>query len=165
MKNKLRYLARAGVISALYAVLTLIAYPISFGPIQLRISEGLTLLPLLFVESIPGLFVGCLIANIISSYGIFDIVFGSLTTLVSAFLTWIVGKHIKKPALKIFIGGLFPVLLNAFIIPIIIVFTSVDSAYWISVATVGGGEGISVYLFGTLLYLALSKKRKQMEIE
>lgn len=159
MNKKLHYLARAGVISALYTVLTLIAYPMSFVPVQLRISEGLTILPLFFVESIPALFVGCLIANIISSYGIFDIIFGSLTTLVAAFFTWLVGKYIKKNVPRVILGGLFPVLLNAFIIPLIIMFTSVESAYWISVVTVGMGEFISVYLFGSILYCVLYKRK------
>ncbi len=165
LKLKLRYLARAGVIAALYIILTLIAYPISFGPIQFRISEGLTLLPLFFVESIPALFVGCLISNIISSYGIFDIIFGSLTTLVAAVLTWLVGKHIKEHSLRVIIGGIFPVLLNAFIIPLIIVFTSVEEAYWISVATIGGGEALSVYIFGTILYVIIDKHKAQFEIK
>ena len=77
-----------GIIAALYAALTLLLAPISYGNIQCRVSEAFTMLPLLMPESIPGLFVGCLVANIIGSGSVWDIVFGSLATLLAACGTW-----------------------------------------------------------------------------
>ena len=83
-----RSLCLSAIIAALYAALTLLLAPISYGPVQLRLSEAFTVLPMVLPQSIPGLFVGCLIANIFNpSPSIFDIVFGSLTTLLAAYGT------------------------------------------------------------------------------
>lgn len=88
-----RSLCLSAIIAALYAALTLLLAPISYGPVQLRLSEAFTVLP----QSIPGLFVGCLIANIFSpTPSIWDIVFGSLTTLIAACGTYVLRK---KPVL------------------------------------------------------------------
>ena len=87
----------SAIIAALYAALTLLLAPISYGPVQLRLSEAFTVLPMVLPQSIPGLFVGCLIANIFNpSPSIFDIVFGSLTTLLAAYGTY---KLRNKPIL------------------------------------------------------------------
>ncbi len=82
-----RELASAGLIASLYTVLSLVFMPISFGVYQVRIAEALTVLPFLTRAAIPGLYIGCLLANIIGGMGWLDIVFGSLITLVAAFLT------------------------------------------------------------------------------
>ncbi len=90
-----KYLTKASLIAGIYLVLILIQIPpmgdLAFGPIQLRIAEGLTLLPLVEVAAVPGLFVGCLIANLIllpySPFGLIDIFGGSLVTLIAAYLT------------------------------------------------------------------------------
>ena len=92
-----RSLCLSAIIAALYAALTLLLAPISYGPVQLRLSEAFTVLPMVLPQSIPGLFVGCLIANIFNpSPSIFDIVFGSLTTLLAAYGTY---KLRNKPIL------------------------------------------------------------------
>ena len=88
MKFSIRKITLSAVIAALYAALTLLLAPISFGPVQCRVAECLCILPLFTPYAIPGLFLGCLISNIIGSMGMFDIVFGSLTTLVAAILTY-----------------------------------------------------------------------------
>ena len=77
-----RALARGAVIAALYAALTLLLAPLSYGEVQIRFSEALTLLPILLPEAVPALFVGCLLSNILGGCMIFDIVFGSLATLL-----------------------------------------------------------------------------------
>ncbi len=88
-------LCMSAVIAALYAALTLLLAPISYGPIQLRLSEALTLLPMLLPQAIPGLFVGCLIANLYTGM-LTDIIFGSLATLIAATGTYLLRK---KPIL------------------------------------------------------------------
>ncbi|HOI81648.1 MAG: QueT transporter family protein [Thermovirgaceae bacterium] len=80
-------LVRAALIGGVYAALTLIFAPLSFGPMQVRVSEALTLLPWIWAEAIPGLFVGCLISNFVGGFGIIDMVFGSAATLTAAILT------------------------------------------------------------------------------
>lgn len=92
-----RSLCLSAIIAALYAALTLLLAPISYGNIQCRVSEAFTVLPMVLPQSIPGLFVGCLIANIFSpTPSIWDIVFGSLTTLIAACGTYALRK---KPVL------------------------------------------------------------------
>ena len=158
-KFSTKKIARIGVIASIYAVLCLVAMPISSGAIQIRVSEALTILPLFIPESIISLFVGCLIANIITGCFILDVILGSLVTLVASFMTYLVGKAIKKGWLKIAIGGLFPVLLNAFLLPVIWYFTygKLEYMYLIQVAFLLIGQTISVYLFGGILYTSFRK--------
>ncbi|MBM7560648.1 QueT transporter family protein [Fusibacter tunisiensis] len=88
MNRNVTYLVKAGVIGALYVVLVAVFSFSSFGPIQFRIAEALTILPYFTSAAIPGLFVGCLIANIIGGAVIGDIIFGSLATLLAAYLSY-----------------------------------------------------------------------------
>ena len=172
MKNifTTKRLCRAGAIAALYVVLTYVFAPLAFGPVQVRPAEALCLLPLLFPEAIPALFVGCLVSNLISQYSVYDVVFGSLATLLAAFGTFGVGKLCKAAFLKILLGGLFPVLVNAFIIPVIIVFifhdtgsyTSAAIAYFVNVGLIALTQTIWVYALGTPLYCALMPLQKKL---
>ena len=82
-----RRIALAAVTAALYAGLTMALAPISFGVVQFRVAEALTLLPFIMPEAVPGLFVGCLLANFLGGFGIIDVVFGSAATLAAACLT------------------------------------------------------------------------------
>src|SRR5690554_6711223 len=81
--NKTSYLARAAVIATIYALITALFKPISYGTIQVRVSEALTLLPLVESSAVPGLFIGCLIANILGGMGPWDIYLGSIITLIA----------------------------------------------------------------------------------
>ena len=95
MKNKnVLYLTQAAMIAALYVVLTMIANAlgIASGNIQVRFSEALTVLPFLTPAAVPGLFIGCLIANLVTGAMLPDIIFGSLATLIGAIGTWMLGK-------------------------------------------------------------------------
>ena len=155
-------LTRAGIIGAVYVALTLALAPFSYGPIQVRISEGLTLFPLIFPESVYGLTIGCLIANLFGN-GVLDIVFGTLATFLSAFLTRFIAKKLKKDWLKIFIGGFFPVILNAIIIPFTFYALSESFIYYlICVGQIFIGQALSVYLVGTPLYFAIKKGRNKI---
>ena len=163
MKKSTKILCRIAIISALYAVLSLVAFPIASGQIQVRLGEGLTLLPLFFMESSVGLFIGCFIVNLITGTAILDTVFGSLITLISAILTHYICKKIKKVWLKIFIGGLFPVLLNAFLLPLIwkLCYGVISYGYIISALFVLAGQVISVYGIGTGVTLSIKKLRQK----
>lgn len=154
-------LATSGIISAVYTALTLILMPISFGAVQFRISEALTILPLFYPQAILGLTVGCLVSNLFG-YGVLDIIFGTIATLLSAILTYIVGKKIKNNFFKFLIGGFFPVIINAFIIPLIFVLSGGNSGvYFTNVLTILLGQAVSVYLIGGNLFLVCNKIKKR----
>lgn len=161
MKNNL-YFARAGIIACLYAVLTVIFGNMAHSLVEVRPAEALCLLPLFYSESIVGLFVGCTIANITSAFGIIDIVFGSIITLISGTMTWLISKKIKNVPIKIILGGLFPVVLNAFIVPLLMLWAGgVMFVYWYQVGAIMITEVLWVYGLGTPLYLIVDKLIKR----
>ena len=154
--NVTRSLCRAGLIAALYVLLTLVN-PMSFGIFQFRISEALTILPIFFPEAVPALFVGCLVSNIIGN-GVFDIVIGSIATLIAATATYFCAKPIKNKALKFLVGGLFPVVTNAFAVPVIFILCGISThTYIIEVLIIGAEEAGVVYTLGAALYVAIDK--------
>ncbi len=165
MKNKkftTLMLCRAGITAALYAVLTWAFGPLAFGPIQIRPSEALTILPLFYVESIPGLFVGCMLANLMSGYGLYDIFLGSLATLLAAALTYGAGRLIKNNPIKLIVGGIFPVICNAFIIPAVWILAGMEGVvYWTEFAIMALNEAIWVYAIGTPLFFSFVALRKK----
>lgn len=151
MKNKTLQLTRAALIAALYVILTFLAqlFGLASGVIQFRLSETLTAMPLFYKEAIPGLWVGCVLANLLTGCALWDIVFGSVATLLGALGTYYLGR--KKPLL----GPLFPILANMLIVPAVLqhVYGAPDS-YWYLMATVGIGEIVCCGLGGMLLYRA-----------
>ena len=169
MNKNVRYITRAAVIAAIYALLTRLMWSFGSGAIQLRVSEAMCVLPLLFPEAVPGLFVGCLLANILGGGHILDIIFGSLATLAAAFLTMKVGykaPSVKSP--KYWLAISFPVILNMLITGTVVWYCYGFSGFGISeshawgylpvtMLTVGAGELISVFVLGTLFYMALQK--------
>lgn len=164
-KFSTKRLCRAGVIAALYVVLTYAFLPVAFGPIQFRPAEALCILPLFFFEAVPALYVGCMIVNLSSPFFLYDVFLGSLATLLAGICTYFVGKAIKKNINRSVIGGIFPVLFNAIIIPFIIVFLcggvgadqTVETAYFFNFLTIGLSECIGVYGLGIPLYYTLLK--------
>ena len=152
-------IANTGIISATYVAITLILMPISFGAVQVRLSEALTVLPLIMPEAIVGLTLGCLISNLFG-LGPIDVIFGTIATFLSALLTYLSGKKIKNKALKFVVGAFFPVIINAIIVPLIFIMTgSADQVYIINFLTVFAGQFLSVYVVGGYLYFALKKFR------
>lgn len=143
MKNsKALYITRAAMTAAVYVVLTLISnvFGLSSGPVQVRISEALTILPYYLPEAVPGLFVGCLLSNIFTGCLPWDVVFGSLATLLGALGTRFVARKFRKRVLAI----IPPVLANAVIIPFILQYVyHLPKAYFLLVLLVGIGELIS----------------------
>lgn len=152
-------IARAGIIAALYVAVSFVSAPIASGAIQVRLSEAMCMLALIFPESIPALFVGCALSNLITGCAVYDIIFGSLVTLVAALLTYIFGQIIKNVKLKIVVGGLFPVLLNAFILPLIWLwcYGFGEYIYILQVTFLIIGQSISVYALGAPLYFMIKR--------
>ena len=162
-KNLTKRLCRAGVIAALYVALTYVFMPFAYGPLQIRPAEALCILPLFFPEAVPALYIGCMLANIPS--GPIDVFLGSFATLLAALGTYSIGKFFKNKWLKLILGGIFPVVLNAFIIPLIIVFiykdfgnySSTTVAYFSYVLSIGFTQLVWVYGLGSPLYFSLRK--------
>ena len=153
-----RKVAFGGVIAALYVVLTYVAnlFGLASGAIQVRISEALTILPVFTPAAIPGLTVGCVLANLLTGCAPWDVVFGSLATLIGAVGTRLLRKN---P----YIAWIPPVISNMAIVPIVLQQVyGVEDAWWYLVCTVGVGEIISCGVLGLLLYKSL-KKIPQLE--
>lgn len=148
-----RKLAYAAVIAAIYAVVTLLLAPISYGQMQVRVSEALTLLPVLTPTAVPGLFIGCLIANLLGSASALDMVFGPLATLIAALLT---RKLRDKPVL----AALPPVICNAVIVGAVLSATIEGLPFWTAALWVGAGEVVACYALGLPLLWALRKLPK-----
>ncbi len=155
MKNKnVTFLTQAAMIAAIYVVLTLMFRPISFGEIQVRISEALTILPLFTPAAVPGVFVGCLIANIIGGGILPDIIFGSLATLIGAVLTYRLREQTP------FFAPLPPIAANTLIVPFVLFYGyGVNLPIPFMMLTVGIGEVLSCGVLGLLLYTALKRYR------
>ncbi len=153
MKNKnVAFLTQAAMIAAIYVVLTYIFAPFSFGEIQVRISEALTILPLFTPAAIPGLFVGCLIGNILGGAILPDIIFGSIATLLGAIGTYALRN--QKPVF----GTLPPIVANIIIVPFVLRYgygTMLPIPFMM--LTVGVGEVISCIVLGLILYTALNR--------
>lgn len=148
-----RSLCVSAVIAALYAALTLLLAPISYGAIQCRVSEALTLLPVLLPEAIPGLAVGCLIANLFGSATPWDVVFGTLATLIAAVLSYLLRKKtVTKWKLPV-LSALMPVLANGIIVGLVLSLT-LHLPLVITMLEVAAGELVACAL-GLLLIHAL----------
>lgn len=154
-----RSLVRAGAIAALYVVLTVITpFTLNFGPVQFRIAEALMLLPLLTPDAIPGLFVGCLLANLLGGGVWFDVVLGSIATLLAAVFAC---KCRKKP----FLAALMPMIFNGLIVGPVVYFAYVrapgDSVsvgtLAFNILTVALGELVVCFILGLLLYYGLKR--------
>ena len=144
-----RSLCLSAVIGALYAALTLLLAPISYGPIQLRLSEALTLLPMLLPQAVPGLFVGCLIANLYTGM-LTDIVFGSLATLLAAVGTYLLRK---KPLL----AAACPVVSNGVIVGLVLS-VSFNLPVLLTIAEVAIGE-VGAVAIGMIILGSMKRAR------
>ena len=147
-----------GIIASLYAAVTIALAPISYGPIQVRVSEALTVLPYLTPAAIPGLFVGCVVANIYGGLGIYDIVGGSLCTLLAAFLTYLLSRT-RKPIL----APLPPVVVNALGVSLYL-HLLFQLPYWITVAYIAIGEIGACFVLGYPLLLIILRRKNLAEM-
>lgn len=139
-KLSLIMITRSAVIAALYFCATVFTAPICFGPMQLRIAEALTLLPFVFPETAIGLAIGCALANISSPFGLVDVFVGAGVTLIAGLLT--------SKCKNIFLATLPPILLNAFIIPLIWVFSGVEEIYLTAAIYLLVSQALIIILLG-----------------
>ena len=155
VRRKSISITQAAAVAAIYVTLTYLFAPISFGAVQFRIAEALTILPVFTVAAVPGLFAGCLIGNILGGAMLPDIIFGSIATLIGAVFTYLLRK--KFPP---FLAVLPPILSNTIIIPFILRYAyGVEMAFPLIVLWVFVGEVGSCGVLGGLLYFALEKRR------
>jgi len=161
MKQKIltpRFLAEAGIIAALYFALTMAVAPLSYGQLgmmQVRISEALCILPFFTPAAIPGLFVGCILANIFSFLGIVDVVFGSLATLAAAVVTYFIRSKWLLP--------LPSIAFNAMIIGAVLkYFYFFEVPLWMPMLYVGAGQAIACYALGMPLFFLLSRHKDRL---
>jgi uncharacterized membrane protein len=161
MKFSIRQITIAGVIAALYAAISLALLPISFGVYQIRVAEALTVLPFLTPAAVPGLFVGCLIANVYGGMGWQDIVFGSLLTLIAGILTALTGKFSRKLKSEVLAlaAPVPPVILNALGVSVYLA-PIIGVNYWFAVQMIGIGELVACFLLGLPLLLLLHKRQQ-----
>ena len=153
-----RYLTRAAIIAALYVVLTYLAglMNLAYGPVQFRFSEALTVLPFLFPEAVPGLFVGCLVSNVISPYGVLDLVIGSAATLLAAI--WSANCRSR------WFAPMPPVIANAVLVGAMLAWyeagfgAGFPAAFAYNALTVGGGELVVCYALGLPLLKVLESR-------
>ena len=158
-KNQTALLISQGAaIAALYVALTMIFAPISFGAVQVRVAEALTILPLFTPVAIPGLFVGCVLANILGGAIVWDVVFGSLATLIGAALGYVMRKNrwlVPIPA----------VAANTVIIPLVLRYGyGIDMPLYLIMLYVAIGEVVGCYLLGEMLATVLLKRKEIFRI-
>lgn len=153
--TRVRFMTQAAMIAAIYVVLTVFisAFNLASGAIQIRISEALTILPAFTPAAIPGLYLGCLISNLITGALLPDIIFGSLATLLGALGTYFLRKYKWAVPLP-------PILANVLIIPWILSYVyGFPGSIFYFMLTVGIGEVISCGVLGLLLYNVLCRYR------
>ena len=155
-KAKTLWICYAAIIAAMYVVLTYLAKLLGLdsGMIQVRFSEMLCILPMFTSAAIPGLTVGCLLANLLGGAVALDIIFGPIATLIGAIGTYLLRK-------RKWLAPLPPVLANTVIVPFVFAYGyGLEMAIPFMMLTVGIGEIISIYVLGKLLYFALQKRAK-----
>lgn len=156
MNKKINFICQAAVIAALYVVLTFVFSAFASGVVQVRISEALTILPYFTPAAIPGLVIGCFLSNWLTGCIIWDILFGSLSTLLGALGSYALRNHKWLVPIP-------PVAANTIIVPFILRYAyNMPDALPFMMATVGAGEIISCYILGMLFLLTLNKFRSQL---
>lgn len=154
MHNNTLRLAQGALIAAVYVVLTLLFAPISYGPLQVRIAEILTILPMFTFSAVPGLFIGCLLANLIAGAAAIDVWLGSLATLIGAALGYVLRR-------SRWLVPLPTVIANALIIPVVLKYGYgiVEFPYPLQALYIGIGEILGCFVLGELLATALLKRK------
>lgn len=145
-------LTRLALVAAMYVVLTLVIQPLGYGPIQCRISEILVLLCFYRKDYAPALIVGCLIANLFSPYGLYDIIFGTLATTVAVIPMY----YVKN----VFLSAIFPIVSNGVIVGIELYLCG--EPLWFSMGTVALGELIAVGIVGTVIFKFIFEKNRAL---
>ena len=153
------FMVHAATIAAIYTVLTMVFAPISFGPIQFRISEALCILPFFTPAAVPGLFLGCFLSNLLCGSAILDVIFGSIATLIGALGSYVLRRNKWAVCLP-------PIVSNTVIIPWVLryAYGSVDLIP-VAMMTVGIGEILAIGVLGNLLLMMLERYGRLFRIK
>ena len=161
---KPKFLVQGAIIASLYALITLAVAPISSGLMQLRISEAMAVLPYFTLAAVPGLFVGCLVSNLLLGAALPDIIFGSLSTLLAAFITFKL-KGYLRPSLARCFAPLSAVLINALVIGwLLFDIYKVGSPFWVCAMYVALGQALVCYGLGVPLLLLLERYKESLNL-
>ena len=164
MQKRIQHLSRAGVIAAVYIVLTLVIQPIGYGTVQFRVAEMLTILPVYMPEAIPGLTVGCFVSNLVglstgaNPAGGLDLLIGTAATAIAAFMTWAM-RGIRFKNLPI-LATLPPVLVNAVVIGAELTLVYGGVPWYVHVLGVAVGQFVACSVCGTILAATLNKIKR-----
>jgi uncharacterized membrane protein len=153
MNKKVLFLTQAAMIAAIYVVLTLVFAPFSYGEIQVRVSEALTILPFFTPAAIPGLFLGCFFSNLLGGSILLDVIGGSLATLIAAIFSYLLRRHKYLVALP-------PIVVNILVVPFILYYGyQVNLPVPFMMLTVGIGQIISCGILGNLVLGVLERHK------
>ena len=155
MKRKTRFLTESALIAALYVVLTYITnlFGLASGAVQVRMSEALCILPAFTFSAVPGLFAGCIVANLLTGAALWDVIFGSIATAIGAIGTYYWGKNR-------FLIPIFPILSNTLIIPAVLKMAyGIEQGYVLLAVSIFIGELISCGVLGMILYEGIKKTK------
>ncbi len=159
-----KFMAKSIVVAAVYAALTFACYPLSYGAVQFRFSEIMVLLAFLDPLYIPGLLLGCFLANLLGTGGLVDAVFGTLASGVALTLIHLTAKHIRRPLLSLFIASLWPAATSCIIAFEMTFILHSPQAFWFWTAMVALGEFVVVTVIGVPLIRFLTAKPHIMRV-
>jgi len=150
---------RAAVIASVYAVLTIALSPISYGPVQVRVADALGLLPyLLGFSAVIGLTVGCIVANAISPYGIWDMALGSLTNFIGGSLVWVIGRKFPRKLWSLILAAVIEISITTLIIGYILLHMMYNEPAFVSIPFTAMGSTISYGVLGVSLIKVVEKR-------
>ena len=157
-KFNVRGLVRAAIIAAIYALLTIALAPISSGLIQCRVAEAMSILPYFTFFAVPGLFVGCLLANLLTGAPFYDVLFGSLATLIAAYLTYALRNRVPK-----YLAPMPSVVVNALVVGWLLTYVyQVGVSFWVAAGYVAIGQAIACFALGLPLMTLLERFRGKL---
>ncbi len=157
-KFGVRELVQGAIIAAIYALLTIFLAPISSGMVQCRVSEAMSILPYFTFSAVPGLFIGCLLANLLTGAVVYDVIFGSLATLVAAYITYWMRNRVSK-----YLAPLPSVVVNALVVGWLLTYVyQVGFPYWITAGYVAIGQAIACFALGLPLMKLLERFRGKL---
>jgi len=153
-------LARSAIIAALYFTLTYFLQPISFGPLQFRVAEMLTILPIFMPEAIVRITLGCALANLLSTFGWYDIIFGTLASFAASVATRLLWRRLKVgEKAKLAFSLLPPIVFNAIALPLIWLIFASDIAFFINMGAIALSQTGAVCFLGIPLYYAIKNTK------
>ena len=157
-KFGVRELAQGAIIAAIYALLTIFLAPISSGLIQCRVAEAMCVLPYFTFSAVPGLFIGCLLANLLTGAVVYDVIFGSLATLIAAYLTYALRNRVPK-----YLAPMPSVVVNALVVGWLLTYVyQFGVSFWVAAGYVAVGQAIACFALGLPLMTLLERFRGKL---